>query len=403
MRQGSASAVWETASRLAVSPVRGGHSTATIVGGLACVVVASLGLGALQRGDELAAASLVGRQVAYLGVATIAALAMAAVPYQRWRRLTPPLFVGGLILLVAVFAFEPRGGSRRWIPLGPVDLQPSELVKVAFVAAAASWLAASRATRQWRGVASLLLAAALPMGLIVREPDLGTALLFAPTTAALLFVAGGRRRCLLAVGTVGLVLLPLLWTQMSAEQRSRVTTLTTQVDGGPAPRGDGYHLHQSKQTLAIGGLSGEPIEELLVREPLSYHLPAARTDFIACLVGQRFGLQGTVALLAAFATLAASGCRIAASTRDPFGRLLAAGLTTMLLSQATLNLSMTVGLMPITGVTLPLCSYGGSSLLATGVSLGLIASVARHRSDDVGATIFAWEDELTPATASRAA
>ena len=351
----------------------------------------TLGLLGIARGDALLGGDRLPRQLVYATVALLAGGVASRLPVELLKTLAPPLLVVSCIGLVAVFGFDARNGSRRWIPLGPIDLQPSELAKLSLVLAVAARLAQSRQTLTLRGVLGTLTMAAGPMLLIIREPDLGTAILFGPTTLAMLLAAGSRRRDLLLVVATAAVLLPLLWLGMSAEQRSRVTTLTGQQDGGRAPQGDGYHLHQSKQVLAIGGAGGIGVDDLLAREPLSYHLPAARTDFVLCLIGQRLGLPGTLGVLACVAVLAMSANAIAAGTRDPFSRLLTVGLATMLVSQAAVNTAMTVGLMPITGVTLPLCSYGGSSMVATAVAIGLLVSVGTHRRYDVAESLFWWE------------
>jgi rod shape determining protein RodA len=175
---------------------------------------------------------------------------------------------------------------------------------------------------------------------------------------------------------LGVLCLPALWTQMSAEQKSRITTLFAQSDVGPAPRGDGYHLHQSKQVLALGGTWGSDVTGMLVADPLAYHLPAARTDFIFCLIGERWGLPGTLSLLAVYVLLFARGLMIAAGTQEPFGRLIAVGIVALIASQLVINTGMTVGLMPITGLTLPLVSYGGSSLVTVCIALGLLMNIA---------------------------
>ena len=355
------------------------------------LVLLMLGLLGIARGDALVDGDRLPRQMAFAVVAATIGCGVAAIPYRCLRMVATPAFLLSLTLLAAVFLFPARGGSRRWIPLGPIDLQASEIAKVAFVVALASHLASSRLTLTLRGTLLAIAMAAVPMLLVLREPDLGTALLFGPATLAMLLAAGSRRRDLAMILLAGFVLLPVLWLGMSAEQRSRVTAVTSQADGGPAPQGDGYHLHQSKQVLAIGGPTGRPLDDVLAREPLSHHLPAARTDFVLCLIGQRLGLLGTLGTLAAFGLIAWSAMGVAARTRDPFGRLLTVGLATLIVTQATVNAAMTVGLLPITGVTLPLCSYGGSSLAATAASLGLVASVARHVGYEVAETVFWWE------------
>jgi rod shape determining protein RodA len=203
-----------------------------------------------------------------------------------------------------------------------------------------------------------------------------------------LFAAGARLRHLLLIAGCGLAALPVLWLTMSAEQQSRITALFTQSDGGPTPHGDGYHLHQSKQALALGGPWGSELSGTAVDDPLAYHLPACRTDFVLCMVGERWGLAGSLATLGLYLILFARGLTIAAATREPFGRLLAVGIVALLAAQTVINAGMTVGLMPITGITLPLLSYGGSSLLFTGVALGLLMNVAMRPGYEVGTDPF---------------
>ena len=187
----------------------------------------------------------------------------------------------------------------------------------------------------------------------------------------------------------------MLWLGMNVEQKSRVVSLLTQVEKGPAPRGDGYHLFQSKRMLSLGGTWGSDLAGMPVDDPAAYHLPAARTDFVFCLIGERFGLIGSLLTLATYAVLIIKGLSIAASTREPFGRLLATGIVTLLATQAIINTGMTVGLMPITGMTLPLVSYGGSSLVATAIALGLLINVAIRPGYEVTAEPFRFAAETS--------
>ena len=350
-------------------------------------VLAALGLGGIARGDELLGGDFAAKQRLWLTLAGPALLAAAAVPHRVLRPLAWPLFLSAVALLVAVFFFPPRNGSRRWIPVGPILFQPSELAKPAFVLVLAKLLASSAAHRRLPGLVPAFVLCVVPLGLILREPDLGTSLVFLPVLFAVLFAAGARFRYLAGVAALGVCCLPVLWAGMSAEQRSRVTTLFTQRDDGPAPRGDGYHLHRSKEVIALGGVTGaEPwfglghvpadfTDGRRVADPAAYHLPAARTDFIFCLVAERWGLAGTLGVLAAYAALLWGGLGVAARTADPFARLVAVGVTALLGTQVLINTGMTVGLMPITGLTLPLMSYGGSSLLFTAASVGLLVGI----------------------------
>ena len=351
-----------------------------------------LGLAGIDRGDLLYGGSPLMPKQATLALAALAAgVLTACVPYRSLKPLAGPLYAGTLLLLVVVFAMPTRGGAHRWIPLGVIDFQPSELMKLAFILLLALRLSDSAATRTVRGLLVPAVLTAVPVLLIVREPDLGTSLLFFPVAGAMLIAGGARGRHLAAAVFLGVCLLPALWLAMSAEQRSRVTAVTSQTDGGPAPRGDGYHLHQSKQVLALGGVRGNEFAAPLVADSAAYHLPAARTDFVFCLIGERWGLPGTLGVLLLEGLLCLSVLNTGYRTRDAFGRLICAGVAALLASQAAINTSMTVGLMPITGLTLPLCSYGGSSLVSVGVCLGLVAGVSLRPGYDVADTVFRWE------------
>jgi cell division protein FtsW (lipid II flippase) len=231
----------------------------------------------------------------------------------------------------------------------------------------------------------------VPLLLVLKEPDLGTAMLFLPVLYAMLFAAGSRTQHLLIAAAAGIALIPVLWWQMSAEQKSRVVTVFTQRDGGTAPAGDGFHLHQSKQVMALGGgLGSIARDEPLIDDPNAWQLPAARTDFIFSIIGERYGIPGCAILLTLYMALLVRGLQIARATREPFGRLVAVGIVTMIATQVVINTGMTVGLMPITGITLPLCSYGGSSLLSTSIALGLLMNIAMRPGYEVTGEPFAF-------------
>ncbi len=183
-----------------------------------------------------------------------------------------------------------------------------------------------------------------------------------------------------------------LWTVMSAEQKSRVTAVFLQHDGGQPDTGDGYHLCQSKQLLALGGTWGSAVSGMPLNDPAAYRLPEGRTDFVYCLVGEHLGLPGTLGALALFGILVLTGLQVAAKTRDPFGRLLATGIVSILATQVMINTAMTVGLAPITGLTLPLMSYGGSSLVITAFGLGLLANIARDPGYDLAGQPFQFAE-----------
>ena len=344
---------------------------------LICVTaLVTVGLSGIVRGDELAGRSnFLGRQLVWIVLSIAVMLLAVRFPYRSLRPLSYPMFAINLLLLVVVYFMPARNGAHRWIPLGFMDVQPSELAKLTFMMALAHYLMYRRNYRRLTGLFVPFAIALIPVALILREPDLGTSLVFLPVLFAMLFAAGARPRHLMLVVLGGVCVLPVLWMGMSAEQKSRVVTLFVQTDGGRAPKGDGYHLHQSKQVLALGGVWGSQLEGMALDDPAAYHLPAGRTDFIFCLIGERWGLAGTILTLVTYAVLFARGLWIAAGTREPFGRLLAVGIVSLLATQTIINSAMTVGLMPITGMTLPLMSYGGSSLISTALGLGLLINI----------------------------
>lgn len=354
--------------------------------------ISLLGLMGLVRADELyGRTQLVERQMVWLLLGLPVMLVAAVVPYRVLRPWSMPVYIVSLLLLTVVLFMPPVNGSRRWIPLGLFDLQASEPARLAFVLALASWLMHRRSQQSLSGLIAPICMAALPMLLIVREPDLDTALLFVPVLGGMLYAAGARTRHLAAAGVLTAACLPLLWVQMSAEQRSRVVSVFLQQDGGPAPAGDGFHLHQSKQVLALGGLNGSWLQdEPPIDDASAWQLPAARTDFIFVMIGERFGLPGCGLLLVLYSLLIAAGLKIAASCSEPWGRLVAVGITVLLGVQVILNTGMTVGLLPITGTALPLCSYGGSSLVCTYASIGMLINIGIHQTLEATGRPFAF-------------
>ena len=362
----------------------------------AASLLAALGLAGISRGDQLVGSGLhFHRQLIWMALAVPALIMAAWVPYRSLRPASYLLFGMTTLLLLVVFLMPAHHGARRWIPMGVFDMQPSELAKLTYILALSHYLMFRRNFRHFLGLFIPFLLTLVPLVLVLKEPDLGTALLFLPMLFAMLLAAGARVRHLVLIGMMGVAVTPVLWLGMNVEQKSRVVSLLTQVENGPAPRGDGYHLFQSKRMLSLGGTWGSDLAGMPVDDPAAYHLPAARTDFVFCLIGERFGLIGSLLTLATYAVLIIKGLSIAASTREPFGRLLATGIVTLLATQAIINTGMTVGLMPITGMTLPLVSYGGSSLVATAIALGLLINIAIRPGYEVTAEPFRFAAETS--------
>lgn len=352
-----------------------------------------LGLTGIERADQVAdGTDLFPRQMTWVLLAAPALVTGMTVPYRRILRYSYWLWLATLPLLILVFFMPVRNGARCWIPLGYFDLQPSELAKLATIFALTCSLSSSR-VRHWTAFFLPGLLTIIPMGLILKEPDLGSAILFVPVLLAMLYAAGARYAHLFALVLAGTLAIPAAWSGMNAEQRSRVTSLFSQADGGVAPQGDGYHQHQSKLVLSLGGLWGSQLGGQPLNDPDAYHLPAGQTDFVFCWVGERWGLIGCCLTLVLYVLLFGRGLMIAAHSHDPQGRLLAVGIVTLLATQTIINTGMTVGLMPITGITLPLMSYGGSSLISTCLAIGLLINIALHRGESSFLDHFGWDEE----------
>ncbi len=343
---------------------------------LAAALVLAGWLG-IARSEELAATSgrYLARQIVW-SVLFVVVMAAATLPnYRRLTRWSYVAFALSIVLLTAVYAFPPVNGAQRWIRWGPIGIQPSEFAKPAFVLGLARYLMHRDSYRRLSGLAVPLVLVFVPMLLVLKEPDLGTALVFLPVLFVMLFAAGARWQQLALLVCAALLVTPILWSQMSREQRSRITALAEQTGGGGKPTDDGYHLSQAKQLMALGGAWGSLVSGEAVADRSAYFVPEARTDSIVSVLIERYGLWGLAVLLTLFALLVWRGLAIAEATRDPFGRLLAIGVATLIAVQAIINTGMMVGLLPITGLALPLVSYGGSSLLANGLALGLLINV----------------------------
>ncbi|OYW19840.1 MAG: cell cycle protein [Planctomycetales bacterium 12-60-4] len=361
-----------------------------VVTGMALLI---LGLTGIERADQVAdGVDLFPRQVTWVMLGGPLLALAAAVPYRRWQPYSYGFLLATLPLLVIVFWMPARNGARCWIPLGVFDLQPSELAKLALIFSLAQYLSVRDNYRRWSGLCIPFVVTLIPVALILKEPDLGSAMLFLPVLFAMLFAAGARWQHLVLISLLGVAMLPVLWTGMNAEQRSRITSLFAQIDGGPAPQGDGYHQHQSKLVLSLGGMVGSELGGQPLDDPDAYHLPAGQTDFVFCWVGERWGLWGAVLTLVLYAILFGRGLQVAAATREPFGRLLAVGIVALLAAQTMINAGMTVGLMPIAGITLPLMSYGGSSLLSTCVALGLLINIGMRPDYHMAPEPFRFRD-----------
>ena len=316
--------------------------------------------------------ALAWRQISWVGIGLVALLVVTSLDYRSLVRVAPVLYVGGLALLLAVLVLgRSVSGARRWIHLGPLTFQPSELFKLVFILTLAWVLTFRRDELLSRGVLlGTLVLAGVPFLLVVRQPDLGTALVLLPVLIAVLVGMGLRLRVLGALAVAGVAALPVFWLALKQYQRDR---LLVYLDPFRDPLGTAYNVIQAKIAIGSGQLLGKGVAGA-TQSRLAF-LPERHTDFIFAVFAEMWGFIGCLVLIAAYGLLVLRGFEIAAGTRDPRGRVLALGVTAALAAQTLINLGMVTGLLPVVGIPLPLMSYGGSSMVASLMGLGLLLSI----------------------------
>jgi rod shape determining protein RodA len=312
------------------------------------------------------------RQLAWFGVGMMALVVVASIDYRRLVQMAPLIYVFGIGTLIAVFLLgRTVSGARRWLFVGPVSVQPSELFKLCFVLMAV-WLLSSR-WAQPVGKATLVMAAPLalvPAALILKQPDLGTALLLFPVLMALMVAAGLPMRILGGLVLAGVAAAPVAWFALKEYQRERILVF---MDPLRDPLGTAYNVIQAKIAIGSGQLLGKGVAGA-TQSRLAF-LPERHTDFIFAVFAETWGFVGCLVLLTCYALLLLRGFDIAASTREPVGRLVALGVTTLVATQVLVNVGMVTGLLPVVGIPLPFMSYGGSSMVVSMMALGLLLSV----------------------------
>ena len=306
-----------------------------------------------------------------LAVMRVASLRGVAVA----RTLTPLLVGVSLFLLVAVLApgvGQTVNGAQRWMGAGVLQFQPSELAKLTLVIYGAYLLAKEpRRARSLAGLGPYLLVVGGSILLVAIEPDLGTSMIIAAAVGCVLFVAGVRLRTLAPVAfAVAVIAVAVVASNPYQQER-----LTGFLNPGADPGGAGFQSKQATIAVGSGGIFGVGLGESVQK---ASYLPEAHTDMVAAVIGEELGLVGVFVLVGLFGMFGYAGLRAAHRARDRFSKLLAAGLTSLILAQAALNLFAVFGLAPLTGVPLPFVSYGGTSLVITLASAGLILNVARR-------------------------
>jgi rod shape determining protein RodA len=316
--------------------------------------------------------ALMWRQLSWVGVGLVGLLVVVSVDYRNLVRFAPVFYVIGLGLLLSVFILgRTVSGARRWIHVGPITVQPSELFKLIFIITLAWALTSARGERLSRAaLVGTFVLLGVPFLLVVKQPDLGTALVLVPVLGATLVGLGLRMKVLggLALGSVALM--PLAWFVLKPYQRDR---LLVYLDPFRDPLGTAYNVIQAKIAIGSGQLLGKGIGGA-TQSRLAF-LPERHTDFIFAVFAEMWGFLGCLVLIVAYALLVLRGFEIAAGTRETRGRILALGVTSVFAVQILINIGMVTGLLPIVGIPLPLMSYGGSSMVVSLTALGLLISI----------------------------
>lgn len=317
------------------------------------------------------------KQSVRFGFAFLLMLSIAVIDIRYWMAFAYPAWGIGILLLLAVEVVGAIGmGGQRWLDIGFMRIQPSELMKIAVVMALARYFH-GRNYDQSRNLRSLLVPALLmviPMLLVYRQPDLGTAIMIVLGGAATLFLAGVSIWIFIGVGVAAIPAAFAVWPMLNKYQQSRVLTFFNPESD---PLGAGYQITQSKIALGSGGLSGKGFLEG-TQSQLNF-LPEMKTDFIFTVLAEEFGLIGALIVLLLYGIVLGYGLLMGIGCRNQFGRLLAGGLSITLFLYVLINVGMVMGLMPVVGVPLPMVSWGGSAMLTWMIAYGLILSVATHR------------------------
>ena len=315
-------------------------------------------------------------QVIRLSAAFTGMVVMAQIPPDTLRRWTPWVFLGGLVMLVLVLLVGTVGqGAQRWLDLGLFRFQPAELMKLAIPMAVAWYLSMRPLPPSLPSVLLATVAIAVPTGLIILQPDLGTALLVSASGFFALFLAGLRWRVMVTVLMAILAMIPVFWLFLMREyQKQRVLTL---FDPERDPLGAGYHIIQSTIAIGSGGVFGKGW--LNGTQSQLDFLPERHTDFIFAVFAEEFGLIGVLQLMALYLFIIGRGLYIAVNAQDTYGRLLAGSLTLTFFVYVFVNIGMVSGLMPVVGLPLPLVSYGGTSMVTLMAAFGILMSIRTHR------------------------
>ena len=341
----------------------------------AIVILVAVGVGVIYSASGGQTFDRVLGQLRNFAVALAIMWIVANIQPQQLMRLALPIYVVGLTLLVCVALFgEIRNGARRWLSLGFTTIQPSEIMKIGVPLALAWYFHKREEGLRARDYALAALLLVLPTMLVMRQPDLGTALLIFSSGFFVIFLAGISWKILISLGVAGAAALPFAWGMLHDYQRQRLLTL---LDPSSDPLGAGYHIIQSIIAIGSGGILGKGW--LKGTQGQLDFIPERSTDFILAVFGEEFGLVGNLLLLALYFIVIGRGLMIAMNASTIFARLLAGAITLTFFTDAFVNMGMVSGILPVVGVPLPLISYGGTALMSMLVGFGILMSISTHK------------------------
>ena len=353
---------------------------ALVISSIVLAVIGAFMVYSATRGNnpELYDRSYLNRQLLFLGVGVVAMAAAAYFPYRRIRDWVPMAFWGGMLLLFLVLTplGVERNGTKAWFEFGSFQLQPSELCKIAYIFMLANYLERFNGRLDIRELGNALLLGVIPIGLILLETDVGTALVFIAITMGMLLVAGAQTKHIFVLTMVGIVLSGLVWSSglLQDYQQDRLTSF---IDPASSQTEAAYQQTQAQIAIGSGGLTGQGFGQ--GQQTRGEFVPEQHTDFIFSVIGEEFGFAGALVVLGLFAIVMWRCMRTARKSPDLLGTLISCGVMTLFAFQMFQSVGMTLGIMPITGIPIPFVSYGGSSAISSFIGVGLVLNVHMRR------------------------
>jgi rod shape determining protein RodA len=353
---------------------------ALVISSLALAITGAFMVYSATRGNnpELYDRSYLNRQLLFVGVGTVAMIGSAYIPYRRLRDWVPMVFWAGMILLFLVLTplGVERNGTRAWFEFGSFQLQPSELCKIAYIFMMANYLERFNGRLDIRQLGNALLLGVIPIGLILLETDVGTALVFIAITMGMLLVAGAQAKHIFILTIVGIFLAALVWSSglLQDYQQDRLTSF---IDPESSQTEAAYQQTQAQIAIGSGGLTGQGFGQ--GQQTRGEFVPEQHTDFIFSVIGEELGFVGSLIVLGLFGILMWRCMRAARKSPDLLGTLISCGVMTLFAFQMFQSVGMTLGIMPITGIPIPFVSYGGSSSISSFVGVGLVLNIHMRR------------------------